>query len=300
MKEPDVFAYLDFRAYLRDAFLSRQAREPKFSYRAFAKLAGYASPNLLQLIIAGRRDLPTSHLPGTIRALDLNKQEADFFANLVGFTQADGFEEKNFHYQRILRSRKYAAVKPVEKVQFEYFDQWYHPAVRELLVHEEFDGSMAWLASRLHPPITPAQAGKSVELLESLGLIRRDAATGRWLHAEASISTPSEVESLAVANYHRSILRLASDAIEAHGPERRDLRAVTLGIPRSALPDLKKRMEEFWRDLISLGDARGDVEEVVQVGLQLFPLTRGPEGAADSAPEGHPSEKLGPRDAGNG
>lgn len=297
MNEPDVFAYLDFRAYLRDAFQARQAREPKFSYRAFAKLAGYASPNLLQLIITGRRDLPSSHLPGTIRALDLNKQEADFFANLVGFTQAEGFEEKNFHYQRIHRSRKYAAVKPVEKGQFEYFDQWYHPVVRELLIHGEFDGSMAWIASRVSPPITSSQAAKSVELLESLGLIRRDAATGRWRHAEASISTPAEVESLAVANYHRSILRLASDAIEAHGPDRRDLRAVTLGIPRSALPDLKKRMEEFWRDLITLGDARGKVEDVVQVSLQLFPMTRTPSREPGSAGTGDSPERREARDA---
>lgn len=294
MKKPDLFTYLDYRAYLKDAFASRQARDPKFSFRAFGKLAGYPSPNLLQLFISGRRDLGRTYLPGTIRALELNKQEADFFDNLVGFNQAEGFEEKNFHYQRMIRSRRYMTVKPVEKGQFEYFDQWYHPVVRELLVHRDFDGTMAWIAAQVIPPITVPQAEKSVELLESLGLIRRDPATGRWAHAEAVISTPAEVASLAVANYHRSVLRLAADSIEAFGPERRDLRAVTLGIPRSAFPDLKRRMEEFWRDLVALGDGRPEIDDVVQVSLQLFPLARGAAAPVDG---GHGSPAgSGPRD----
>lgn len=280
MKTPDLFAYLDYRKYLKEAFLALQAQEPKSSFRSFAKKAGYTSPNLLQLIIGGKRDLSPSHLPGTIKALELNKQEADFFVNLVGFNQAEGFEEKNFHYQKMIRCRKYAAVKPVEKGQFEYFDQWYHPVVRELLVHADFDGNMGWIAGRVSPSITVAQVEKSVELMETLGLIRRDAETGRWRHSEAVVSTPAEVTSLAVANYHRSILRLASDSIEAYGPAERDLRAVTLGIPRSAFPALKKRMEEFWRDLVALGDARQGVEEVVQVSLQLFPMSRTREKAS--------------------
>jgi len=290
MKHPDPFAYLDYRAFLGDAFQARRAREPKFSYRAFAKLAGYPSPNLLQLIVSGKRDLPPAHLPGTIRALGLNKQEADFFANLVGFNQSEGFEEKNFHYQRMIRSRKYAAVKSVEKGQFEYFDQWYHPVVRELLLHRGFDGTMAWLASRVSPPITEAQAERSVALLESLGLIRRDPSTGRWAHAEAAISTPAQVASLAVANYHRSILRLAADSIEACGQESRDLRAVTLGIPRSALPALKRKLEDFWRDLVALGNGIQEVEDVVQVGLQLFPMTRDPEASRDPRAAGRKPE----------
>jgi uncharacterized protein (TIGR02147 family) len=279
MKKPDLFTYLDFRAFLKDAFQTRQDQEPKFSYRAFGKQAGYSSPNLLQLILSGRRDLSTAHLPGTIRALGLNKQEADFFANLVGFNQAADLEEKNFHYQRMIRSRKYAEVKPVEKGQFEYFDQWYHPVVRELLVHGEFDGTMAWLAAHVSPPITVAQAEKSVELLESLGLIRLDSSSNRWQHVDAAISTPSEVTSLAIANYHRAVLRLASDSIESFDPKDRDLRAVTLGIPKSAFPELKRRMEAFWRDLVALGDGGQGVEEVVQINLQLFPMSKptGPE-----------------------
>lgn len=277
MAKPDLFAYLDYRKYLRDAFDAMKAAAPKgrgkVSFRSFAKEAGYSSPNLLQLILAGERDLAPANLPGTIRALKLNKQEAEFFADLVAFDRAEGFDEKTFHYQRMLRSRRHAEARPIDKGRFEYLEQWYHPAVRELVAHPGFTGDPAWIARRVHPRITAAQAEKSIDLLERLGMIRREP-EGKWLQADAQISTAPEVASLAVANYHRSVLKLAEGAIEAFDGDARDLRAVTLGLPKDKFPELKRKLEAFWRDVLDMAAGAGPVEEVYQVNLQAFPLTR--------------------------
>ena len=275
MAKPDLFVYLDYRKYLRDAFEAMKAKDRKTSFRSFAKEAGFTSPNFLQLVISGTRNLSSANLPGTLRALGLNKQESEFFANMVGFEQAEGFEEKNFHYQKMLRSRRYTETKPIEKGQYEYLEQWYNPVVREMLSHTDFTGDPAWIARRIQPALTVAQVEKSIELLNGLGMIRRNETDGKWLQAEPVISTPSEVESLAVANYHRSVLKLASDSIDAFSSGERDLRAVTLGIPKSAYPQIKRKMEELWREILSLSQAGGKVEEVYQVNLQVFPLTRG-------------------------
>lgn len=281
MPKPDLFAYLDYRKYLRDAFEAMRAAAPKgkgkASYRSFAKEAGYTSPNLLQLILAGQRELAPANVPGTARALGLNKQETDFFADLVAFERAEGFDEKTFHYQRMLRSRRHAEARPIDKGQFEYLEQWYHPAVRELVAHPAFDGDPAWIAGRVHPRITPAQAERSLDLLQRLGLLKRDPGSGKLAHAETQISTAPEVASLAVANYHRSMLKLAEGSIEAFDAARRDLRAVTLGIPKSKYPELKRKLEAFWRDILEMGEKGGPVEDVYQINLQAFPLTR-PEG----------------------
>ncbi len=278
MAKPDLFAYLDYRKYLRDAFEALRAAAPrgrgKVSYRSFAQQAGFSSPNLLQLILAGKRDLAPSNIPGTARALGLNRQESAFFSDLVAFDRAEVFEEKNFHYQRMLRSRKHADARPIDKERFEYLDQWYHPAVRELAVHPGFDGDPAWIAHRLQPRITVAQAEKSLELLVRLGLLRRGEADGRYAQTDASISTAPEIASLAVANYHRSVLKLAEASLEAFDGNRRDLRSVTLGIPRDKLPELKRKLEGFWREIQDLGSGPGPVEDVIQVNVQAFPLTR--------------------------
>ena len=274
MEKPDLFAYLDYRKYLRDAQAAIKSRDRKASFRSFAKEAGYSSPNLLQLIISGSRDLSPAQLPGTIRALGLNKQESEFFANMVAFEHAEGFEEKNFQYQRMLRSRRFAEARPIEKGQYEYLDQWFHPAVREMILRDDFDGTPAWIADRLHPRITASQAEKSMQLLQRLGLARLDEATGKWKQTETQISTPPEIASLAVANYHRAVLKLASESIEAFSSEERDLRSVTLGIPKSRYAEIKGRLESMWKEILALSEVPGPVEEIYQINLQAFPLTR--------------------------
>jgi uncharacterized protein (TIGR02147 family) len=271
---PDLFAYLDYRKYLRDAQEAMQAKDRKASFRAFAKAAGYTSPNFLQLVISGSRNLAPAQLPGTIRALGLKKQESEFFANMVAFEQAEGFEEKNFHYQRMLRSRRFAEARPIEKGQFEYLDQWYHPAVREMVLRTDYTGDPAWISDRLHPHVTVSQVEKSIQLLQRLGLARYDEATGIWRQTETRISTPSEIASLAVANYHRAVLKLAADSIEGFSAEDRDLRSVTLGIPKKRYLEVKRKLEEMWKEILALSESGGPVEEVYQINLQAFPLTR--------------------------
>jgi len=146
--------------------------------------------------------------------------------------------------------------------------------VRELVAHPEFDGTPEWIAGRVHPRITPAQAEKSLLLLERLGMIRRDGAEGKLVQSDAQISTAPEVASLAVANYHRSVLKLAESSIESFDGDQRDLRAVTLGIPKDKFPELKRKLEAFWREILDLAAGAGPVEEVYQINLQAFPLTR--------------------------
>ena len=67
---------------------------------------------------------------------------------------------------------------------------------------------------------------------------------------------------------------MASEAIEEFPQEKRDLRSVTLGIPKSAYPSLKRKLEDFWRELLALAETKSEVEEVLQINLQMFPLTK--------------------------
>ncbi len=48
-----IFTYTDYRAFLHDAYTHAKATNPAFSYRYFAKKAGFSSPNFLKLVIDG-------------------------------------------------------------------------------------------------------------------------------------------------------------------------------------------------------------------------------------------------------
>lgn len=272
--KPDIFTYIDYRRYLEDAFAALRAENPDLSYRAFSKRAKYTSPNFLQMVTRGERNLNLSSIQGTVKALKLNRQEAFFFENLVGFDQARDFEEKNLFYQKLTRSRKYGEIKQVEKGQYEYFSQWYHPVVRELLAHKDFDGTSDWIAKRVFPKLNAAQVGKSIALLESLGLVHHSPDTGRIVLAHKTISTSSEVENLAIVNFHKAMLNLAGEAIQNFPQEQRDIRSVTLSLSREAFGFWKGRMEGLWKELLDYADTYEGSSSVYQVNMQFFPLVK--------------------------
>src|SRR3990167_5240725 len=168
----NLFGYRDYRSFLHDWY-SASKKSSGFSLRVFSKRAGFGSPSFFKLVSEGKRNLTEKSLPKFMTGLNLNKQEQDFFRNLVFFNQAAAYHEKDFYYQNLLRSKKFSQLKPIEKSHYEYYSTWYHPVIRELVISKDYDGTAEWIASRVSPPITVQQAEKSVELLEKLGFIVR-------------------------------------------------------------------------------------------------------------------------------
>ena len=64
------------------------------------------SPSFLKLVTDGQRNLGPDGVRGFTKALKLTKEEASFFANLVGFNQARDDGERNEWYRRLWTSRK--------------------------------------------------------------------------------------------------------------------------------------------------------------------------------------------------
>ncbi len=271
--KPNIFTYVEYRAFLKDAFAAMQAKDQNLSYRAFAKSARFTSPNFLQKVIQGQRKLNTTQVHVVANAFQLRPSEVEFFQALVGFDQARSPDEKKFFHQKLLGNKRATAIKALEKNQYEYFRHWYAPVVRELSVHPEFDGSPKWIADRIYPRITVAEVESTQQLLLSLGLIVRHAETGCLSLADSVVASDSEASHLALREYHQSAIRLAGESIKAFPPEERDIRAVTLGVSRQTYADLKIRLEAFWNEIMeSASDQK--IEQVCQVNLQLFPLTR--------------------------
>lgn len=272
--KPDIFTYLEYRVFLKDAFEAVKAGSPRLSYRTFAKKAGFSSPNFLQMVIQGKRNLSSTYRVAAAKAFKLNRQESEFFQNLVGYDQARSPDEKNSFYQKILADRRYSKVKTLDKSQYEFFSHWYIPVVREMLTHMDFEGESAWIAERIHPRITVSQVDSARKLLIKLGLIRLDQDSGKWIQTDTVLSTESEATHLALRNYHKSAIQLAHDSLKAFGPTDRDVRSVTIGLSEAAFGELKSKLEMVWKDVLDFAGRQQQADAVYQVNLQLFPMTR--------------------------
>lgn len=269
----DVFAYLDYRRYLRAYYEAEKKRRSAFSYRYFSKKAGLRSPNLLKLVIDGERNLGPDSVHKFIQALGLSGKEADFFLDLVTFAQAPSVAEKNRAFERISASRRFRSARRIDGSLFDYLSHWYYPAIRELTARPDFVEDPKWLARQLQPRISVAEAERSLSLLLSLGLIVRNPKTGRIERGEPTLTTEHEVTSLAVKNFHRQMLERASDSIDTVKPNRRDLAALTVCVSEKTAGLIKERIHQFREEIAQLCDQDEEARTVYQMNVQLFPLS---------------------------
>jgi uncharacterized protein (TIGR02147 family) len=248
--------------------------DPTFSFRSFARMACSTSPNFLQLILNRKLNISNAALFALSAALKLSKGEEEYFEAIVNFDHAKTNVEKDKFFKRILQTRQSGGkVQTLLKEQYEYFSHWYIPVIRELIVSKAYPGDPEWITKKITPQVTVSQVQKGIALLEKLGLIVSQGENRLWSQKNSVISTESEVVSLAVAQYHKNMIALAGESIERFDPSSRDIRSITLGVSESGYAEIKKRLEEFWIELLHLADTQKDINRVFQVNMQLFPLS---------------------------
>lgn len=269
--DPEVFDYLDYRAYLR-AFYQRRKERAAFSYRAFSMRAKLKSPNYLKLVIDGERNLTPAMAKRFAAACGLVGQPALFFSELVAFGQATSIDDRNDIYSRLRRFRQYREAHQLQIAQDEYHSRWYLPAIRELALAHDFRPDPEWIASRLVPKIRVSDAKLALDVLLQLGLLVPND-KGGLSQGTPLVSTGAETASLHMVNFHRTMMQLASESLERIPHARRDISSVTLCLGPSGLEMVKRAIVRFRRELLELSELEDAPEQVVQVNFQLFPLS---------------------------
>lgn len=269
---PDIFRYLNYRDYLAAYYLAAKVHVRGFSYRAFSRKAGFASPNFLKLVIEGDRNLGEDSISKVSHALSLTGEEERYFRNLVAYDQAGSAEEQARRLEAITTTRRFMDARPLEGLMLQYLSRWYHVAIRELAARPDFRPEPAWIVRQLVEPVTLEEAQASLTLLLDLGLLERDE-TGRIHRGEPTLDAGHEVQSAGAWRFHRSMLTLASSSLDAVPPASRDFGALTVCVRADALPELKRRLQEFREQMMDLCDQSEAPDTVYQLNVQLFPLS---------------------------
>jgi len=273
-----IFDYLDYRAFLRDYYAEQKASGHAFSFRAFAKRAGIRSFNFLQLVMKGQRDLSAQMALHFARGCGLKGTEADYFCELVAFGQAKSTEERNRAYERLGRFRQFRAAHQLEPAQAAYHNNWYMPAIRELVSLPGFVDDPKWIAETLRPAISPTQAREALATLQELGLLVRDS-SGRLCQSSALVTTGAGPLGHHVVNYHRVMLELATRALDEVPRDQRDISSLTLCVSARGFENIRQRIATLRQELLQLAELEGPADRIVQLGFQLFPLSNQSKGA---------------------
>ncbi len=269
----NIYEYTDYRKFLGDWLAERRNSKRTMSLRHFARAAGISASNYLTLVIQGKRNLMIETARKFKRAMKLKKREAAFFEALVEFDQAADSEEKAAVYERLMAFRRFHAIHRMEDDAYRLLSKWYIAAVHELAAFPDFESRPAWIASKLKPRISLAEAGQAVEVLMRLGLIRLDPETGKARQTKGSCATPDVIAGPAVYNLQKEMLTLAHDALRFLPNSVRDISGLTIAVSKGQFEKARQMIREFRRDLHAALSTGEKAEAVYQINFQIFPLS---------------------------
>ncbi|MCB9496450.1 MAG: TIGR02147 family protein [Fibrobacteria bacterium] len=269
---PAVFGFLDHRDYLREWFEAKRLLVRTFSYRVFARKAGFASHAFLSEVIQGRRNLSDDSIDKCLHALGLVGEAAAYFRALVHYSQETHLDRRRDLLSDLLRLQAAQHVQRVTGSQSEYFTHWLNIAMREVAVFGGFGEDWEGLAGFFRPQVKPEEAREAVALLRRLELIQTDP-DGKTEYSCPRL-TPGDIDPATLANLKRQMLLLAMDQIgRPSGPDSH-VSSVTVSVSRDRLPRIRQILEKARRDILAeTGSDDLPADQVLQVNLQMVPLT---------------------------
>jgi uncharacterized protein (TIGR02147 family) len=268
---PCIYSYPDYREYLRDYFACMKKETPFFSHRYFCSLAGFRTSGAIKLVIGGKRNLSRESILKISSAIGLCRGEHDYFESLVMANQAKDPRERKKHLLHLKQLKGGVPIERIDGAKHQFFSEWRHAVVREMVELPGFDGDPEWIAKRIWPGVAAAKIGESLVLLERLGFIERDA-RGKWHSTAQAITTENELASETVAEFNRAMIRNAMLASLMLPRSKREISGVTLRISDDSYRQIKQRIVKFKKELLETAIADEGSDRIYQLNIQLFPL----------------------------
>lgn len=260
--------YFDYREFLNSELERRSHLNKQYSLRAFARDLGML-PQVLSLVINGKKNISSEVAIELARKLKLSSDEVSYFHDLVELSQAKSENLKEVIRYRLTKYKENQSYQILQQDIFKIISDWYHYAILELTFTEDFKYDVDWISKRLD--ISPSEVRKAIERLISFELLEE--ANGSVKKTSVNIATTQDLPSAAIRKATKQHLALSSNALEEQPVETRDFGTMTMAIDPKKIPQAKKMIRAFRRDLSEFLET-GDRTEVYSFCTQLISLTK--------------------------
>ncbi|MCK9182703.1 MAG: TIGR02147 family protein [Fibrobacteraceae bacterium] len=266
----NIFEYLNFREFLKDAYKTEHANNWRFSHRYIAEI-GRFDATLFNKILQGKRNLTGRFVSVFADIFCKEPKEKSYFMDMVAFNQAKNYTEQRKFLERLMAAKE-CRVEPLAKDQFEYFDEWYHSVIRELLTIYPYVGDDYELGLMVRPPISASQVKASIALLERLEMIRKKE-HGYYEQTCGFVTSGSESYNTAVNAYVQQNLKVALSAMDRFPNTERNLSTLVFSCDEGCYEEMVEMVRRFRRELLTKAGECKNPNRVFQFGAQLFPLS---------------------------
>jgi uncharacterized protein (TIGR02147 family) len=266
-----VVEYKDYREYVLDYYRERK-RTSAFTWREFAKIAGFASGSYLKLVCDGKTRLREEGAKKTALAMGLLGFEYDYFILMVRYEGAKTDREKKKCFEEMQALSAAHHVKILGSELYTFYETWKHSVVRELAVampgakpHE--------IAKACRPAISAADVSASLNFLMKAGLITRDI-RGNYHQTNRSLTTGRlNVVAVAVHSLLRQMGEFALDALDKLPISERHFSGITMGVTAESYAKVVEELAACRKRIVSIVSSEEKPEKVCRLNFQLFPLT---------------------------
>jgi uncharacterized protein (TIGR02147 family) len=265
-----IFEYLEYRDFLKDFYEEKKSERTFFSYRLFGAKVGMDASYLAKVLIKNRH-ISNSAIEKIAAFCGLKENEAEYFGTMVHFVKARSHRESKVLFEKLLSLKNVNASTLIES-QYAFYQKWHHSAIRSVLEFYDFRGDYKSLAEQVSPKISVKEAKASIQLLEKLQLIKKEL-SGRYHITDRAITTGPQWHSIAIQAFQEETIRLSLESLSRHPKKHRDISTVTMNINGQNFQEIRERIAEFRSTLIKYVNEQPLPDRVVQLNIQLFPLS---------------------------
>ncbi len=279
---PLLNEFLDYRKYLK-AFYEFKREGTKnsirpYNYTHFSVAADIKSPSYLRLIIDGKRNLSPDMVEKFIKALGLNRDEAEEFRILVRFNQCSDPAERNVELRALndYRVKQKLRSGEIDQKTWDKVPNWITWVIYAMLDQSGVEFSVGNLRRLLKDKASEDEIQHALESLLLSGEVVVDAATGRLKKTRALMESADDIPVALVRKLQGELMHLGLESLYEDAPTDREFGSLTISMTSKEFEELKFQLRKLRKSLHkenSVARLAGPGERVYQVNFQLFPLT---------------------------
>lgn len=240
----------EYRVALMTELRTRQARNPRYSLRSFARDLG-VSVTALSDVLSGKRHFARKNAQQIIEKLGWSPLQAQSFIETVSGKPSASTDRTHLLLSDDL---------------FHMISDWYYLVILNLAKIPSAKSSPKWVSQRLG--ITAQEAKEAIERLKRLGYLETQ--NGRLKRLIPTLDTSTEIPSAAIRKYHRQNFIVAERAQESVPFERRQISSFTVATDPERVKKAKMMLNGFMRKLEEVLESDNPTE-VYTLSTQLFP-----------------------------
>lgn len=258
---PQIINYLDYKDYLRDKFSYTSYKDKKHSIRWLAKKAGINSPQLISMVVNGKRKLSKEMASSLSFALELSDEEEEYLFLLIDLQDSKIGDHREEILQRIRSQFHGGLFKNLGRDDIEYLSKWYYPVIREsvgLPLEKSIDK---------HLGLSEQEVDDAYAFLIKLGLLKSE--NGKIEKDDQSLWFKDNLSPMAMMKFHFEMISKSLDELK-NKKTGQHFETLTVSIPKKKIPELKKKIHKFVCEVDTWLEEETSHDQVVQLNVNFF------------------------------